>query len=101
MTRTNHKQTGALAIAAGLLLLGVPAVAEPPEPSSFQLGETWAMGIVEHQLDDETEITGWRLNRSWYVGQQDGADDGFSLVWQGRRDQVSISSDGLRFPRRF
>lgn len=86
-----------LALAAGA------ARAEEPESAAFQLDEFYALGIGQHRLDAGTEVVGWRISPSWYVGQreQKGAEDGLSLIWQGDQQQVSFSLDGIRIVRRF
>ncbi len=97
------------ALLAGLLLApaashaGEPAAPEPAESAPFELERFYGFGITEHQLDAATEVVGWRISESWYVGQRDqrGAEDGLSLVWQGARQQVSVSVDEIRFVRRF
>ena len=68
-------------------------------PSLF--ADTYLLGITEHAADDYTTITGWRLSDTMYFGSQEGEDSGLSLVWQHDHDQMSISSDGIRFTRRF
>ena len=83
-----------------LLWLAGPVRAEPPSVGGLELQETFLLGISEHRVDAHTEIQGWRLNRAWYVGRQKG-DDSLSLVWQGTHQQVSISTHGIRFTRRF
>ncbi len=92
--------SGALA----LLWLTSPAFAEPPR-AEFRLKESLALGMAEHRLDHRTELVGWRLNASWYLGHKDGKDgekdEALSLIWQGERRQMSISTDGIRFTRRF
>lgn len=88
----------ALALAAGAA--SAPALADPERDTAFQLDEYYGLGIAEHDLDDETEVIGWRLNRSWYFGRED-RQDSVSLVWQGNQDRVSISVDEIRFTRRF
>ena len=67
------------------------------------LARSYGFGVGAHRLDAATDLYGWRLGGSWYVGQREqrGAEDGLSLVWQGDRDQVSFSLDGVRFVRRF
>lgn len=91
--------------AALLAILAASAVAWADEPAGepFELDEFWGIGIGEHRLDGATEVVGWRLNASWYVGQREekGAEDGLSLIWQGDNDQVSFSLDGVRYVRRF
>jgi len=87
-----------------VLLLAGSAIAQPGAERSegpFELRDRLALGIAEHRLDGQTEVTGWRLNRSWYLGYRDGDGDGLSLVWQGRRQQLSISTEEVRFTRRF
>jgi hypothetical protein len=64
-------------------------------------GEVYAWGVAEQSADDFTRMTGWRLTKSWHLGYQQGLDSGLSLLWQGERDQMSVSSDGIRFTRRF
>jgi len=58
-------------------------------------------GISERVTDDFTTVTGWHLGDSWHFGYQDGEDSGLSLLWQKKQDQMSISSEGIRFTRRF
>ena len=72
-----------------------------PEPLPAFFADTYLLGITEHRADDYTTITGWRLGDTVYFGSQEGEDSGLSLVWQHDHDQMSISSDGLRFTRRF
>lgn len=88
----------ALAVAFGTA--AVPALAEQDTSQSFELEEFYGLGIGEFDLDDDTEVLGWRLNRSWYFGREDRQDT-VSLVWQGKQDRVSISVDEIRFTRRF
>lgn len=63
--------------------------------------EVYVWGVAEHSADDFTRMTGWRVSKSLHVGYQQGLDSGLSLLWQGERDQMSLSSDGIRFTRRF
>lgn len=85
-----------------LLLWAVPGLADPPEAPRFDLEKSFALGIAEHRLDEDTELTGWRLNGSWYFGHEDGGEtDGLALVWEGDHEHLSISTDGIRFVRRF
>ncbi len=88
---------------AGTLLGGAAyAVAEPEETPQFELQDTYVLGIVEHDLEQGTEVTGWRLNRSWFVGHQSeeqGDDAALALVWQGDRNRVSFSTEGIRVSR--
>lgn len=95
-------------VASAWLTASAPALAEPPRSpaetlsAAVELREQLTLGIIEHQLDAGTELTGWRLNHSWYLGHRDGdGEDGLSLVWQGQRRQVSISTEEIRFTRRF
>jgi hypothetical protein len=64
-------------------------------------GEVYVWGVTEHSADDFTRMTGWRISNSLHVGYQQGLDSGLSLLWQGERDQMSVSGDGIRFTRRF
>lgn len=63
--------------------------------------EVYLWGVSEHSADSFTRMTGWRVSKSLHVGYQQGLDSGLSLLWQGERDQMSVSSDGIRFTRRF
>jgi hypothetical protein len=58
-------------------------------------------GVDRHRLDGYTRVTGWRLSESWYFGRQKGGIGGLALVWQGSRDQMTVSTEGLRLIRRF
>ena len=58
-------------------------------------------GISERETDDFTTVTGWHLGDTWHLGYQDGEESGLSLLWQKEQDQMSISSEGIRFTRRF
>ncbi len=64
-------------------------------------GEIFAWGVAEQSADDFTRMTGWRLTDSLHLGYQQGLDSGLSLLWQGERDQMSFSTEGIRFTRRF
>ena len=108
------------AAAAALLCCGTAVAAEAPAgvpagtaaaleqrqdvaTDDVSIARSYGFGVGAHRLDAATELYGWRLGGSWYVGQREqrGAEDGLSLVWQGDRDQVSFSLDGVRFVRRF
>jgi len=79
------------------------APADAAAPAAFELDRFYGLGITEHRLDGATEVVGWRISESWYLGQRDEQDatDGLSLVWQGARKQVSLSLDEIRFVSRF
>ena len=100
----------AAALAVAGLGLGSAAVhadaATPADATAgpaFELDRFYGLGITQHRLDGATEVVGWRISESWYLGQRDqkGVEDGLSLVWQGERKQVSLSLDEIRFVRRF
>lgn len=102
--------TAALIIAGSLMCTALPALAEPPEQArqperqhDFQLDETFALGVVERRLDARSELIGWHLNGSWYLGREHGdVDEAVALIWQGdHHEQFSISTEGVRFTRRF
>tara|TARA_Y100001933_G_scaffold262591_1_gene320658 strand:+ start:3056 stop:3388 length:333 start_codon:yes stop_codon:yes gene_type:complete len=109
------RQTCRLAAAAALLCCGNALAADAPAAGALpdrqqagtlegvSLARSYGFGAGAHRLDAATELYGWRLGGSWYVGQREqrGAEDGLSLIWQGDRDQVSFSLDGVRFVRRF
>lgn len=98
-----------LCSAATLIVLALPAApvsaGDPAGNSAFAaaFADAYAMGISAHELDSATQIIGWQLSDSWYIGARDeqGADDGLSLVWRGERKQVSLSLEEIRFVRRF
>ncbi len=95
--------------AAALFVLALPGASvgadEPTGNSAFAaaFAEAYAMGISAHDLDSATQVIGWRLSDSWYLGARDekDAEDGLSLVWRGERKQVSVSLEEIRFVRRF
>ncbi len=95
---------------AGLVAVAITLRALPPQapqlrPSEITAGyripDIYALGVQDHDLDDFTEIIGWRINERWYFGRQDGEDSGLTLVWQDEQDQMSLSKEGIRFTRRF
>lgn len=92
-----------LGVALLALAAGAGVAAEEPAAADLDLGNVYAMGIAEYDLDPDTQVIGWRISNSWYLGQRDqkGAEDGLSLVWQGKRQQVSLSLEEIRFVRRF
>ncbi len=61
----------------------------------------YASGIDRHRLDNYTKVHGWKLSDTWYFGRQRGDEGGLALVWQGSRDQVSFTTQGVRLTRRF
>ena len=69
--------------------------------SALKVKKRYALGIGRFDLDAHTEIIGWRLNRAWYFGRQDGLDSGLTLVWQSNDNQISLSKDGVRLTHRF
>lgn len=98
-----------LCSAAAFIVLALPAAwvsaDEPAGSSAFAaaFADAYAMGISAHDLDSATQVIGWQLSDSWYMGARDekGAEDGLSLVWRGERKQLSVSLEEIRFVRRF
>lgn len=92
-----------IGLLAGILAFGsaATAIANEDAADSLQFEETFGFDISHHQLDDFTEVTGWKLSQRWYFGRQKGADSGLAFVWQDDADQMSISTNGIRFTRRF
>ncbi len=92
-------------VAVAMTLRALPPQAPQLRPSEiaagYRLPDSYALGIRDHDLDQFTEIIGWRLNERWYFGRQDGEDSGLTLVWQDEQDQMSLSKEGIRFTRRF
>ncbi len=85
-----------------LLSLAGPAGADDGTDSQFKIEDAQRFGITRHQLNHATRVTGWQISQKWYFGQQGGAESGISLVWQrSDDDQMSISTHGIRFTRRF
>ncbi len=76
-----------------------PLSAQHARISSLTREYVW--GIGRYELDHRTRLTGWQVADSWYFGRARGAGSGLALVWQGHKDQFSVSRDGLRFTRRF
>lgn len=97
---------GAASHTAGLVAVALTRPVAPQlRPSqitaAYRLPDIYALGVQDHDLDDFTEIIGWRINERWYFGRQDGEDSGLTLVWQAEHDQMSLSKEGIRFTRRF
>ena len=88
-----------------LLCLASPVCADdgadPAASPAFEFIDAHRLGMGRHQLDDYTRVTGWQISRQWYFGQQRGKDSALGFVWQGDAEQMSISTDGIRFIRRF
>ncbi len=95
--------TVALITAFSLGQAAMPALAKPSDDQSdFQLDDTFVLGVVERQLDSQSELIGWHLNGDWYLGREHGdIDEAMALIWQGDHEQFSISTEGIRFTRRF
>lgn len=104
----------ALFLTSLLLGLTAPAVADSPWEATAShtddapvqvdrrtLSFDYSAGVDRHHLDGYTRVTGWRLGESWYFGKQRGGIGGLALVWQGDRDQMTVSTEGLRLIRRF
>ena len=68
---------------------------------AVDVAKSYALGVGRFDLDHRTEIIGWQLANSWYLGRQDGLDSGLTLVWQQSTNQVSVSKEGVRLTRRF
>jgi len=92
-------------LATVLLTANAPAMAGEQFYDSTANSETlnleYASGITRHRLDSYTKVHGWKLNNAWYFGRQRGDEGGLALVWQGSRDQVSFTTQGVRLTRRF
>ena len=69
--------------------------------SGLHLNKRYALGIRRFDLDAHTEIIGWQLRESWFLGRQDGLDSGLTLVWQRHANQISLSKNGIRVTHRF
>lgn len=100
MAKASKTLIGSLAV---ILSIGsaVNAAADEDHRDSLQFEQTFGFDISQYQLDDFTEVTGWKLSERWYFGRQKGADSGLAFVWQDDADQMSISTNGIRFIRRF
>lgn len=100
-------------LTALLITLSSPALADSTGEMAGDPGSTltaygphaldldYSVGVDRHQLDGYTRVTGWRFGESWYFGKQKGGIGGLALVWQGERDQMTFSTEGLRLIRRF
>ncbi len=65
---------------------------------------SYTLGTGRYALDHKTKVTGWRVAERVYFGRAKakGEISGLALVWQRRQDQqMSLSSRGLRFTKRF
>ncbi|MCZ6656519.1 MAG: hypothetical protein O7C67_04430 [Gammaproteobacteria bacterium] len=89
------------AIACALGASSVVCADEAIEAEQLALHDHYPLGVEKYRLDHATQVTGWQIANSWYFGKQKGEDSGLTLVWQGDREQFSVSKDGLRFTRRF
>jgi len=94
------------ALLVGALLGSGAAAADEPHRAGAASGwqdfiETYRWGISEYETDDFTKVTGWRLGNSWHFGYKEGRGSGLSLVWQSDQDQMSFSTDGIRYTHRF
>ncbi len=100
MAKASKHLIGSLAV---VLTMGgaTTAFADEDGVDSLQFEETFGFDISQYQLDDYTEVTGWRLSDRWYFGRQKGVDSSLGFVWQDEADQMSISTNGIRFTRRF
>lgn len=106
------KSLKTLVLSVSMLGAGL-AVAEAPDwqqaytegltarAANLEIDEDYALGVGRFDLDEHTEIIGWQVSDSWFLGRQDGLDSGLTLVWQKEANQVSLSKDGLRLTRRF
>ncbi len=64
--------------------------------------KSYPMGITKYELDHATQVTGWQVADRWYFGRARGDDSGLALIWQPKASQqMSLSSDGVRFTHRF
>ncbi len=72
--------------------------------SSMEKGRSFNFGVGRYALDHKTKVTGWRVAQGVYFGKAKakGEISGLAIVWQRRQDQqMSLSSHGLRFTKRF
>ena len=96
-----------LTVLALLSLAGPAAAGESLEGGMDRLeresesGAAYQFSNDRHELDGYTRLTGWQISQTWYFGKQRGADSGLGFVWQRDDDQMSLSTEGLRFTRRF
>jgi hypothetical protein len=100
MIKATKHLIGSMAVIVAMVS-AANAIADEEAVDSLRLEETFGFDISQYQLDDYTEVTGWRLSDRWYFGRQKGADSGLAFVWQDKADQMSISTNGIRFTRRF
>jgi hypothetical protein len=100
MAKASKLLIGSIAV---ILAMGnaANALADEEAADSLKLEETFGFDISQYQLDDYTEVTGWRLSDRWYFGRQKGVESSLAFVWQDDADQMSISTNGIRFTRRF
>jgi hypothetical protein len=71
---------------------------------AIEKDRSYTLGAGRYALDSKTKVTGWRIAQGVYFGKAKakGEISGLAIVWQRRQDQqMSLSSRGLRFTKRF
>ncbi len=76
---------------------------QPPTASDRGTNEAFSVPAPGQtlKLDGHTELQGWALPRGWYFGKHRGEHSGIGFLWQAADRQLSLSTKGIRFVRRF
>ena len=95
-------------IAAALLLSSGTVAGDPGKRAAlladaeFVVAAPAPMGSSQLQPDSFTRLTGWELRQGLYFGRRSGEHSGLAFIWQRTADdQLSLSTRGIRFVRRF
>ena len=103
--RSFHWYSG---IAAALLIGSGTVSADPAKlPHSLAAAQLVVeapapMGSSQLQPDSFTKLTGWEFREGLYFGKRSGEHSGLAFIWQpSADDQLSFSTRGFRFVRRF
>ena len=87
----------------GAQLSASQSAAQPPTSHDLRTSEAFSVPAPGQslKLDGHTEVKGWALPRGWYFGKQRGEHSGIGFLWQAADRQLSLSTKGIRFVRRF
>ena len=84
-----------------LLCLAGPAVADDGVDRPLKFGDASQLDVTDHKFDADPQASRWQLSQTWYFGRDEGAESSVGFVWQREEDQMSITTKGIRFSRRF
>jgi hypothetical protein len=84
-----------------LLCLAGPAVADDGVDRTLELGDASQFDIADQKIDANPHTSGWQISQTWYFGRDEDKKSSVGFVWQREDDQMSITTKGIRFSRRF